>query len=70
MNINLALDKEYETKSLKEIADAPIEALQGVSPRQAELLKEAFSIKTIRQLAELRFVKWAQAIVTLAEKEE
>ena len=70
MNLNSALDKEYEDKSLKELLDAPIEAFQGVSPRQAELLKEAFNIKTIGQMANLRFFKWARAIAILAEKEE
>ena len=31
MNLNKALDKAYEGKSLKELADAPIDALAGVS---------------------------------------
>lgn len=35
MNLNKALDKEYETKSLKEIADAPVAALEGVSEKDA-----------------------------------
>jgi len=69
MNLNNALDKEYETKSLKEIADAPVAALQGVSEKDAELLKAAFNVKTVRDLANLKFVKWAQAIVTLADTE-
>jgi hypothetical protein len=69
MNLNKALDKEYETKSLKEIADAPVAALEGVSEKDAELLKAAFNVKTIRDLANLKFVKWAQAIVTLADTE-
>ncbi len=70
MNINKAVVKDYESKSLKEIADAPIAALQGVSERQAELLYEAFKIKTIRQLADLRFTTWAKAICNLADTEE
>ncbi|MDG1484276.1 MAG: hypothetical protein P8R54_32085 [Myxococcota bacterium] len=70
MNINNAVDKKYEDKSLTELADAPIAALQGVSDRQAQLLQEAFRIKTIRQLANLKYVRWAQAIVALASTEE
>ena len=31
MNINKAVDKAYEKKTFKEIADAPVDALQGVS---------------------------------------
>jgi hypothetical protein len=70
MNINNAVDKDYEGKSLAELADAPIAALQGVSERQAQLLQDAFRIKTIRQLANLKYVRWAQAIVALAATEE
>ena len=70
MNINNALDKAYEDKSLGELADAPIAALQGVSDRQAQLLQDAFRIKTIRQLANLKYVRWAQAIVALAATED
>ncbi len=69
MNIDKALDKAYEKKSLKEIADAPVDALEGVSEGDAELLKKAFNVKTIRDLANLKYVKWAQAIVTLSETE-
>ncbi len=70
MNINKAVDKAYETKTLKEIADAPVDALQGVSAQDAELLKQAFNIKTVRDLAELKYSKWARAIVFLADTEE
>jgi len=70
MNINKAVDKAYEAKSLKELVGAPIDALQGVTENDAKLLKEAFNVKTIGDLAKLKYVKWAQAIVTLAETEE
>ncbi|HQV41807.1 MAG: hypothetical protein IT466_04765 [Moraxellaceae bacterium] len=70
MNLNKALDKAYESKSLKELADAPVDALAGVSENDAKLLKEAFNVKTVRDLANLKYVKWAQAIVTLADTEQ
>ncbi|MEL6345060.1 MAG: hypothetical protein AAFV53_18240 [Myxococcota bacterium] len=70
MNINNAVDKAYEEKSLREIADSPIAALQGVSERQAKLLEDAFKIHTIRDLANLKYVRWAQAIVNLANTED
>lgn len=70
MNINKALDKAYETKPLKEVANAPVDALQGVSAGDAELLLKAFNIKTIRDLGTNKFFLWAQAIVTLADREE
>jgi len=69
MNINDALDKAYESMSLAELVNAPIAALQGVSDSDAELLAKAFNVKTIKDLAELKYVHWAQAIVTLAALE-
>ena len=70
MNINKAVMKEYEGKSLKEIADAPIGAIEGISPGDVEHLQAAFNVKTVRDLANLKFVRWAQAIVALADTEE
>ncbi len=70
MNINKAVDKAYEGKSLKEIVDSPVDALQGVSEGDAQLLQDAFNVKTVGDLANLKYVKWAQAIVNLADTEE
>lgn len=69
MNINKAVDKAYETKSLKELADAPVVALQGVSAGDAELLAQAFNIKTVRDLGTNKYFRWAQAVVVLADRE-
>jgi hypothetical protein len=70
MNINKALDKAYEGKSFRDIAEAPISAIQGISTTDAKHLEEAFNIKTVRDLANLKYVRWAQSIVNLAETEE
>mgnify|MGYP002635933795 CR=1 FL=1 len=70
MNIGKALVKAYEGKPLKELVNAPVDALQGVSENDAKLLKDAFNVKTIGDLANLKYVKWAQAIDTLAATEE
>jgi hypothetical protein len=70
MNINKAVDKAYETKSLKEIAAAPVDALEGVTPSDAELLMKAFGIKSIHDLGTNKYFLVAQAIATLATKEE
>ena len=70
MNINKCVDKAYEKMTLKEIAKAPVDALQGVSAGDAELLLKAFKVKTVSDFANLKYVKWAQAICTLAEGEE
>lgn len=61
------LDKAYEMKSFEELAEAPVDALEGVSKGDAELLQKAFNIHTIRDLAESKFVLRAQAIVNLSK---
>lgn len=69
MNINEAVIKEYEGKSLKEIAAAPVHALQGVSENDGKLLGEAFNVKTVADLGNLKFAHWAYAISILADRE-
>lgn len=69
-DITKHVDKAYEGKSFDELADAPVHALQGFSQGDAEALRKAFNIKTIRQLAESKFVLRAQAIVSLAQAEK
>lgn len=44
-------DKAYEEKPIAELADAPVALLQGVSDSDAEHLKAAFNIKTVRDWA-------------------
>jgi hypothetical protein len=61
------LDKEWESKSIAEIADAPVSALQGVSDDDAQKLKDAFNIKTVRDLGTNKYFLWAQAFTKLAE---
>jgi len=70
MNIRNFVDKNYERMSLKQLVSAPVDALQGLSENDAKALKEAFRIKTISDLAKLKYVKWAQAICLLAEGED
>ncbi|MDJ1473026.1 hypothetical protein QNI19_20710 [Cytophagaceae bacterium DM2B3-1] len=70
MNINLAVDKSYEGKTFNEVANAPVSALSGVTEKDAQLLEQAFGVKTVSDLAKLKYVRWAQAIVTLAETEQ
>ena len=70
MNIKNFVDKADEQKTLKELVNAPVDAIQGVSAGDAKLLKEAFNVKTVADFAKLKYVKWAQAICVLAEGEE
>jgi hypothetical protein len=69
MNIESIVDDQFKNKCFRELAEAPISALRGVSASDARALSQAFGINTIAELAELRFVKWACAIKTLADDE-
>ncbi len=60
------LDKKYESKSPLEILKSPVDALQGISADDAKSLKTAFNIKTVKDLADFKFVKWAKDIVELS----
>jgi hypothetical protein len=65
-DISEYLDKAYEQEEFSELAELPIDALQGVSKADAEAIQEAFGVKTIRQLAEHKFIRAAQGITLLA----
>jgi len=56
------LDKEYETKSWREVAAAPVSAISGVSQQDGEDLKKAFGIESIRDLALNKYVVLAGGI--------
>jgi len=65
-NLTSLLDKKYENMDFAELADAPVEALQGLSAGDAAALKQAFNIKTIGDLGRNKFVVAAVAIAALA----
>ena len=65
--IESKVDKAYESKSVVDLADAPVDALQGVSAADAAHLAEAFNIKTVRDLGTNKYFLWAQAITKLAD---
>ncbi|GAB2837372.1 hypothetical protein GCM10027277_00180 [Pseudoduganella ginsengisoli] len=70
MNIDTVVDKEWANKCFRELADAPVSALRGVSANDAKALAKAFNVVTVRDFAQLEFVKWAQAITILADQEQ
>jgi hypothetical protein len=51
--------------SLAELLNAPVDAIKGVSEGDAEKLKAAFNIKTVKDLGTNKFFLWAQAAVAL-----
>lgn len=69
-DIGKFLDRAYEQKEFAELADAPVDALQGVSAGDAEALQKALNIRTIRDLATNKYVLVAQAIAGLAGAEK
>lgn len=69
-DIGKHVDKAYENLDFDALADAPVDALEGLSKGDAEALQKAFNIKTIRQLAESKFVLRAQAITSLAQAQK
>ena len=66
-DITKFFDKQYEQQEFSALADAPVEAIAGVSASDAEALKSAFGIKSVRDLAENKFVQIAQAVVALSK---
>lgn len=70
MNIDTVVDKEYLGQSFRALAAAPVSALRGVSAKDAKALAQAFNVHSVRDLANMDFVKWAQAITTLADLEQ
>ena len=69
MNVNKMVDKAYETKTLKEIVEAPAAALQGLSDAAGELLDD-LGVKTVGDLAAFKYCRWAEAIITAAQYED
>jgi hypothetical protein len=65
-NLDAVLDKAYESSTLAELVDAPVSALAGVSDGDAELLAQAFGIKTVGDLAGNKYFRAASAIVEIA----
>jgi hypothetical protein len=66
-NLNALLDKAYENKPLAEVLAAPVSALQGVSDGDAQLLKDAFNIKTVGDLGKNKYFRAAALLTQLAE---
>ena len=68
MNVNNMVDKAYETKCLKDIIDAPVAALQGISDASGELL-DHLGVKNVGDLADFKYCRWAEAIVVASQHE-
>lgn len=70
MNLNKLLMKGFEEKSLSEIAEAPVIALEGLTQEKARTLELQFRVLTVKDLAALNYCRWAESLVRLAPLEE
>lgn len=69
MNIDTIVKNSFHGKCFRELAQAPVTALQSISEAQAVALRDAFGVTSIAELACLRVVRYAQAIRLMAEVE-
>ena len=60
------LDKDFESEEYEKIVKKPVSAISGISEGDAVLLKKAFGIDNIKELAENKYIAIAQATVSLA----
>ncbi len=60
------LDKDFESKEYEDLTKKPVSAISGISEEDAALLKKAFGIDDVRELAENKYVAIAQTTVSLA----
>jgi hypothetical protein len=69
MNIQIIVNDTHHDKCFRELVKQPVTALRGLTQAQADALRDAFGINTIGELAELKVVKYARAIRTMATAE-
>jgi len=69
MNIQIIVNDTHHDKCFRELVSQPVTALRGITQQQADVLRDAFGINTVGELAELKAVKWARAIRTMASAE-
>lgn len=66
MNIDTIVKHAYQGKCFRELANAPLTALCGISDEQAAALEQAFGVKTIGEFGELKLVRYVSAIKCMA----
>lgn len=66
--MELPTSSTRHTKRSRSVSSlTPPLALQGVSPGDAQHLKDAFNIKTVRDLGTNKYFLWAHAVAELAD---
>jgi nucleotidyltransferase/DNA polymerase involved in DNA repair len=69
MNIDNCIVKAAETTSFADMVASPVHILEGLTTKTEELFA-TFGVKTVGDLAEFKYCRWAEAIVELAKHEE
>ena len=67
-DIHPAPDDQSEVDKFDGLAEAPVTAL-GLSSTDADTLAQALGVKSVRELAENKYVRRAQAIVHLTDEQ-
>lgn len=62
-------DDQSDVDKFAALADAPVAAL-GLSSSDANALEQALGVKSVRDLADNKYVRRAQAIVHLADEKQ
>jgi hypothetical protein len=62
-------DDQSDVDKFAALADAPVTAL-GLSSSAAAALEQTLDVKTVRELADNKYVRRAQAIVNLANEKD
>jgi len=62
-------DDQPDVDRFAALADAPVTAL-GLSSSDAAAVEQALAVKTVRDLADNKYVRRAQAIVNLANEKD
>ena len=68
-DIHPAPDDQSDVDKFAALADAPVAAL-GLSSSDADALGQALDVKSVRDLADNKYVRRAQAIVLLANQKD
>lgn len=64
MDIKEMVERAWDNKSLAEIRDATVSALQGVGEKGQEVLQSVLNVASVEDLAQNKYVQNAQEIVS------
>lgn len=70
INLKAFIHPDYKNSSLKELRSSPTDAIAGITRRQAMMLEEGFNIRTVEDLAGMKHVEIARAIIALNDFEK